>query len=46
MANLIEFIDARTSMTNAEINHILKKYDYLIKYADFERVTNEFDFNN
>lgn len=46
MANLIEFIDARTTMTNAEINQVLKKYDYLIKYADFERVTNEYSFNN
>jgi len=42
---LIEYIDARTTKTNAGINHILKKYDYLIKYADFERATNQYQFN-
>ncbi len=36
-ANLIQFIDARTTMTNAEYNVIITTYDYKIKYADFER---------
>lgn len=37
-ANLIEYIDARTTMTNAEQNLIINRYDYYIKYAEFERV--------
>ena len=37
-ANLIEYIDARTTMTNAEENLIMSRYDYYIKYAEFERV--------
>ncbi|MBS0000038.1 MAG: TolC family protein, partial [Cyclobacteriaceae bacterium] len=36
-ANLLEFIDARTSMTQAEQNLILTRYDHLIKYAALER---------
>ena len=36
-ASLIEFIDARTAMTSAETNLIISQYDYLIKYAEFER---------
>jgi outer membrane protein len=37
-ANLIEYIDARTTMTNAEQNLIINRYDYYIKYAEFEKV--------
>jgi outer membrane protein TolC len=37
-ANLIEFIDARTSLTQAEENVILSKYTYLADYAEFEKV--------
>jgi outer membrane protein TolC len=36
-ASLIQFIDARTTMTNAEYNVIITTYDYKIKYAEFER---------
>ncbi len=36
-ANLIQFIDARTTMTSAEYNVIIATYDYKIKYAEFER---------
>ena len=36
-ANLIQFIDARTTMTNAEYNVIITTYDYKIKYAEFEK---------
>ena len=39
MASLIEFIDARTSMTQAEENLIISKYRYLSAYAEFEKVT-------
>ncbi|MFC1851144.1 TolC family protein [candidate division CSSED10-310 bacterium] len=33
------YLDARTTMTNAEINHILTRYDYQIHCAHLERVT-------
>lgn len=36
-ANLIQFIDARTTMTNAEYNVIITTYEYKIKYAEFEK---------
>lgn len=36
-ASLIQFIDARTTMTSAEYNLIIATYDYKIKYAEFER---------
>ena len=38
MAPQIEYLNARTSLTNAEVNQIIVKYDYFIKYAEFERV--------
>jgi outer membrane protein TolC len=38
-ANLLEFIDARTSLTSAEQNLILTRYDHLIRYVALERVT-------
>ena len=37
-ATLIEFIDARSTMTQAEMLLIISKYDYHIKYAELERV--------
>jgi len=37
-ATLIEFIDARSTMTQAEMLLIISKFDYHIKYADLERV--------
>lgn len=43
-ANLIEFIDARTAMTNSELSLIISQYDYLIKHAEFERVTCQYKF--
>jgi outer membrane protein TolC len=36
-APLIEFMDARNSMTRAEERLILSKYEYHIKYAELER---------
>jgi outer membrane protein TolC len=44
-ANLIEYIDARTTMTNAEQNLIINRYDYYIKYAEFERVACLYEYN-
>ncbi len=37
-ANLIEFIDARTTLTQAEENVIISKFTYLADYAEFEKV--------
>lgn len=34
----VEYLDAQTTLTNAAINAILTKYDYLITYARFERI--------
>ena len=44
-ASLIEYIDARTNMTNTEENLIIANYDYLIKYAEYERVTGLYDLD-
>jgi len=44
--SLIEYIDARTNMTNTEENLIIAKYDYLIKYAEYERVTGLYNLNH
>lgn len=38
-ASLIEFLDARTTMTQAEENLIISKCSYLICFAEFEKVT-------
>lgn len=37
LASQIEFIDARTTMTQAEINNIVTRYDYQIKFAELEK---------
>lgn len=37
-ASLIEYIDARNTLTNAEENLIMSKYSYLSCYAEFEKV--------
>jgi outer membrane protein TolC len=34
----IEFLDARTTMTRAEVNFIVTTFDYHIRYAEYERV--------
>lgn len=39
----IEFLDARTTLTNAEINAILAKYDYQVKISRLERVAALYD---
>jgi len=38
MSSQIEFIDARTTKTRAELNYILTKYNYRIKRAELEQV--------
>ncbi len=39
MANYVEFLDSRTNMTGARLRKIISKYDYMIAYAEYERVT-------
>lgn len=39
MSRQVEFIDARTTLTRSEINHILAQYAYFVRYAELERVT-------
>ena len=39
MITQVEFIDARTNLTNAQINSILANYDYFIDYAVLERIS-------
>ncbi len=43
--SLLEYIDARTTMTNAQQNVIIRKYDLKIKYAEFERITAMYPLN-
>jgi len=38
-ASLIEYIDARTSMTQAAENLIISRFRYLSAFAEFERIT-------
>ncbi|MBK7626844.1 MAG: TolC family protein [Bacteroidales bacterium] len=38
-SSLIEFIDARTTFTQAEENLIISKFRYLSSFAEFEKVT-------
>ena len=44
-ASLIEFIDARTSMTRAEQRLIISRYDHQIRYAELERVACLYNIN-
>jgi len=45
-ATLIEFIDARSTMTQAEMLLIISKYDFHIKYANLERVACLYSFED
>jgi outer membrane protein len=38
-ATLIEYLDARTNLTQSELNLIISKFGYLASFADFEKVT-------
>lgn len=38
-SSLIEYIDARTSMTQSEENLIISRFRYLSAFAEFERIT-------
>jgi outer membrane protein TolC len=43
-APLIEFIQVRTTMTGASTALIIARYDYHIKYAEFERIAGLYEF--
>ncbi len=45
MSPQVEFLDARTTLTRSEINHIMAQYTYLVRYAELERVTASLDQN-
>ena len=36
-ASQLEFLDARVAFTNAELNAVITRYDYLLRRVDFER---------
>ena len=38
-ASMLEFIDARTTLTQAEENLIISKFSYLSGFAEFEKIT-------
>jgi outer membrane protein len=38
-ANLIEFLDARTNLTQADENLIVSRFSYLSCFAEFEKIT-------
>jgi len=37
LASQVEFLDARTAFTSAELNHVATVYRYAIRYVDLER---------
>ena len=41
----IEYLDARTALTGAEVNYITVQYDYRITLAELERVTATYPLN-
>jgi outer membrane protein TolC len=43
MAPQIEYLDARNSLTKAELNLVITTYDYQIRYAEFERIVATYD---
>jgi outer membrane protein len=45
-APLMEFTDARTSLTAAEISLIISRFDYLAKYAEYERAAALYDLGS
>jgi len=44
--SLLEYIDARTTMTNAKQNMIITKYDYYSKCAELEKVAALYDIKS
>ncbi len=46
MSSQMEYMDAQTSLTNAEINMLISEYDFYIYYARLEHVTGLQNNNN
>lgn len=44
LASQIEYMDARNTLTSAEVFHVLSQYDYLIRSAELERVAGLWQF--
>lgn len=44
LASQIEFMDARNTLTSAEVFHVLSQYEYLIRAAELERVAGLWQF--
>lgn len=42
-ANQVEYVDARTRLTNAEQNLIIARYDYQAQMAKYERITGSYE---
>ena len=38
-ASLVEFLDARSNLTSAEVSRLIAYYEYYANYAELERVT-------
>jgi outer membrane protein TolC len=45
LANQVEFLDARTAFTNAELNRVITVYRYAMRYVDLERAAALRDVN-
>jgi outer membrane protein TolC len=45
LANQVEFLDARTAFTNAELNRVITAYRYAMRYVDLERAAALRDLN-
>ncbi|MBN2104944.1 TolC family protein [bacterium] len=45
MASHIEFIDARNTQTQADVNAIVAQYDYCIQLAEYEKITADYPIN-
>lgn len=44
-ASLIEFLDARTTLTQSEENLIISRFSYLLCFAEFEKVTGIYKYD-
>ena len=45
MAAMVEFLDARSNMTRAQINRLLANYEYHRSFAELERVIAYYTLN-
>ena len=46
LVSQLDYLDARTTLTSAEINEIVTQYDYFIRLAELEFSTAAFDFGS